>query len=57
MHGLILADRSFKVIPHIVTFYNHPGRTVEFIFDEIRLFFMSSAIDAMYRTTKVENRI
>lgn len=57
MDGLIIADRSFKVIPHIVTFYSHTGRIVEFTFDEIRLLFMSSAIDAMYRTTKVENRI
>lgn len=44
--GLILADRSFKVIPHIVTFYSHTARTVEFTFDDIRLFFMSNALDA-----------
>lgn len=44
--GLIIADRSFKVIPHIVTFYSHTARTVEFTFDDIRLFFMSNALDA-----------
>lgn len=57
MDGLIIADRSFKVIPHIVTFYSHTGRIVEFTFDDIRLLFMSSALDAMYRITKVENRM
>lgn len=57
MDGLIIADRSFKVIPHIVTFYSHTGRTVEFTFDDIRLLLMSSALDAMYRITKVENTI
>lgn len=54
MDGLTIADRSFKVIPHIVTFYSHTGRIVEFTFDDIRLLFM---LDAMYRVTKVENRM
>lgn len=34
------------MIPHIVIFYSHTGRTVEFTFDDIQLLFMRSALDA-----------
>lgn len=33
--GLVIADRFFKMIPHIVTFYTHTRRTVEFTFDDL----------------------